>query len=1516
MKTNFHSRWSATRRQSPRWLGAWQYVRQVRQSGVALVATLIMLSLVTFMVVAFLGVARRERRAIESITSQNEARNAMEAAFARAQGDLLARLLSSGDKWNYWLTVPTNYQNYAYAVNGSFSLTNVNHTNALAQGVNAWLTNLGNLQYDARVPVFSSFYNNSTPFEPTANEAYQGRYYLDFNRNRMFDYTDRQVAGDPHWIGLLEYPNVPHGPTNRFLSRYTFVAVPAGKTVDLNLIHNQAKRLGTTVDGYYRNLGAGAHEMNLAALLAELSPVWGASYTAADYNTAAGSSSTGITFTRDALELLRYRYNANYNNLSTLATLFGGPAAGNLVGAGYDVLANGPLMTTLTLSPTTPVDSTALGWAGGSNTSAAAVRYQDINELFLTTRNYTPFTTNLIFAGSNNLTPHNPAAPTVLSVAADRERRTVYNLLSSVGVNSWAATNRLNLNWSNAPYTSGNILIDSAGGEGGGFTDWDPNYFFYNAAELMIRASISSSIYFNTNWIGYGGGDTNLTITNLFFGTNFVGTNYQATISVTNIPIFGAAGNYYLPLVHRLLQFTANLYDATTTNGSAPAYPTVFRPLFAFNTNGWPSNDFIKIYGYTTNGTDATTMLGLPIVDLTDPNSRLAMYTNAPAVTAGGDGTNDTTLVAGIPVIIGAKKGYPNFNEFGAQTIFSATRRLEFVKTNATNFSASAITQTNQSLIITLTNIFAFEAWNSYAAAFPRALQLDATVISQVVLTNELGPVYTNVSTNVITTNIAAGAWTGFSGNNFSNSFKGFFFTNTPTLSATPARGYAYATNFPPLAGFTNGGFLPASPTPAGPAMFGRSNGFPEMKLGVVITNSLRYTLFEPVSGRIVDFVTLTNLILSADLAAALTVTNGPTDAAARFWAPTPYVTNRSIFAPTLGITEQIALCLNTNVNALTTNQWRQWSLNTPLLREIDRLRRFMGLPTVLPANQLPSLSTSVQSSFNPTRVVAIAKSWEVNDPLVHYNGRDLEDTFRGTAADQVTVLPLPMGPVPTPGTVYQTGVGFVNGRFQQYGYGGVNRYYLPWGRALDATGTRIANLRNYLFVAPAAYDQRIKDAGVYNSDQWNFPQRKFANLGWIGRVHRGTPWQTFYLKSDAPNPTNWFFWARSADTNPTNDWRLVDVLSTAISSETTRGLLSVNQTNSAAWAAALGGTMVLSNNGAVAIVMSVTPRTTQLANIVGNATNGIINAKQRIPMWNPVGNYSAGDVAGYWFGSAGTAYYRATAGANQAQNPLTQTTAGNFGYWTNVYYWNNSVTYTVGDVVAHHGVSYYSTITGNINYPPELNPGLWEPYFSRSFNSMGGILRTPELSVQSPYLNVGAPWQVNTPYVSGNRVYWQGWYYQATRAVPANTPPNPLLNYSTLRTSASAYWWPLEPTAIALSVSSSLQDNLIERIPQQTLGLLTLETSPKLVLYVYGQSLRPAERGVYVGGGTYQGMVTNYQITGEVAARAVVRIDGLPEPGTLPRPLPTMPPALAAPPTLVVPRVVIEEFKLLNADK
>ncbi|NBU11416.1 MAG: hypothetical protein EBS84_20805 [Proteobacteria bacterium] len=1493
-----------------------------------MVATLIMLSLVTFMVVAFLGVARRERRQLEVVTNMDAARMANEAGRSRAIAEVLARLLATGDKYNYGVMVSTNFQSPGFNPLVA-SPNNVNHTNALALPgqPTPWLANLANLQYDPRLPVFSPYYANVTPYDPLASETNQGRWYLDFNHGGLFDYTDRFQAGDPHWIGMLEYPDAPHSANNRGIARYAYLVMPAGKAVDLNWIHNQAKLsvlpapASPTAEGYLRNLGLGPHEMNLAAMLAEANPFWNYNYNVGA-GISGGAPSTRDVF-RDALDLLLFRNNGGYNNLATLTALFGAVPSANLVSAQYDVLTTGPLMLSTNL--TIDNDLNNVPWAGGSNSSTLAQRYFDANELFLPGRTYSSsFATNLQYITTNNLTPYDPAAPTVPGFIGNRDRRVLYTLLSTLGTDSWPVNGKLNINWSNAVYNPSSIQIGSSGGELSGFASWDPNYFFFNAAELMIRASCTPVVYYDstlnpTNWLA----------TNWFFGTSYANiTNLPAsalptfvpnrgiTLSVTNIPIHPYS--YYSGEMHRILQLAANVYDATTTNNGSPAYPTLFRPLFSFYTNGWPSNDFVYISGYTTNQTD-TALLGLPMFDLSDPNGRLAMYTNGGAVVAAtGKGNHPTCLIAGTPVIVGARRGYPNFNEFGMQTIFSDTRRLEFVKTNATNFGPNAIVMTNQSIIIGLTNIYGFEAWNSYYTAFPRDLRLVATNIAYVVLTNEFGPVYTNISTNGILTNILANTWKGTS--NGLASFKGFFFTNTPQLTTNLARfGYAYSTNFPPMSGFTNGGFIAAAGQGSS-AGFSRSNGFPAMHLGITITNTITYALYEPASNKVVDFATLTNLITGVNLSTALITTNSQNpnaDPGVRFWL-TNRVGGASAMNPTIGITNQIAMCLDTNVNANTTNLWRQFSMTTPTLREIDRFRRFLGTNTALPINQVPSPGSSIQSPFNPTRVITFNTTWEVNDPLVHYTTRDLMDPFRTAISDQIMPLQLPINyPIPPPGSLFRVDFGFVNNRLAFTTNGGVNRYYLPWGQALKTIGTSLANytnsngsITNFYLVAPAAYDQRLKDAGIYSSDAWDFPQRKFANLGWLGRVHRGTPWQTVYLKSDIPNPTNWFYWAHSADTSPTNDWRLMDVFSTAINADATRSLLSINQTNSAAWAAALGGVLVLSNNGVSILPMTITPQTPQLSYLVGGATNGIINAKQRIPKWQPVANYSQGDVVSYFNGPYGFVnYYMATVSTNQNQNPFVQVSISNqFGYWTNVNTWNGATTYGAGDIVAYYGVSYYSIQGGNNNRPPDVNTDWWEPYQYRSFTRLGQILSTPELSVQSPYLNAGVAWQLGTAYAVGARVYWQGWYYQAVRPVPANTPPNPYLDYSTQRTLANSYWWPLESPVLARQVPESLTDAFIERIPQQTLGMLQLETSPRAKIYTWGQALRPADRGIYVGGAPYQGMVTNYQITGESATLTVVRFDGLPEPGLLPRPIP------AGAPPQVLPRVIVESHKQVPA--
>jgi hypothetical protein len=60
--------------------------------------------------------------------------------------------------------------------------------------------------------------------------------------------------------------------------------------------------------------------------------------------------------------------------------------------------------------------------------------------------------------------------------------------------------------------------------------------------------------------------------------------------------------------------------------------------------------------------------------------------------------------------------------------------------------------------------------------------------------------------------------------------------------------------------------------------------------------------------------------------------------------------------------------------------------------------------------------------------------------------------------------------------------------------------------------------------------------------------------------------------------PAHWIQCAGTNGNYPSRDWRLLDVFTAAANENAARGLLGVNQTNSAAWAAVLGGVVVPTN--------------------------------------------------------------------------------------------------------------------------------------------------------------------------------------------------------------------------------------------------------------------------------------------------------------------------------------------------
>src|ERR1700679_127696 len=97
--------------------------------GIALVITLIMLSVTLVMAIAFLALARRERNAVSTTTDTTTAKLAADSALAAAQAQIMATILNtnsaltpSNGLYNFGLLVSTKYIN----INGFNSNPGVN----------------------------------------------------------------------------------------------------------------------------------------------------------------------------------------------------------------------------------------------------------------------------------------------------------------------------------------------------------------------------------------------------------------------------------------------------------------------------------------------------------------------------------------------------------------------------------------------------------------------------------------------------------------------------------------------------------------------------------------------------------------------------------------------------------------------------------------------------------------------------------------------------------------------------------------------------------------------------------------------------------------------------------------------------------------------------------------------------------------------------------------------------------------------------------------------------------------------------------------------------------------------------------------------------------------------------------------------------------------------------------------------------------------------------------------------
>lgn len=1115
MRVNRHS-WKTINCQLPTPSAAGWFARRTRgasaspgrsagfpsQRGMALIITLILLSVITFLAVTFLALSRREKGAVTVMTAQTTAKFATDAALNRVTAEFIAGLSASSNAYAFGMMVSTNYINPFGFQSGVSSFDNVSYSYANGAPVtgNDALQNLTNLLYNPRAPVVvtNRYFANSNEF----------RFYLDLNRNRRYDtngllpvinpngefydlagnwITTPQAGntlsnfftGDPEWIGILERPELPHSSSNRFIARYAYIVVPAGRTLDVNYIHNQAKQPSSPArEGFFRNQGVGSWENNLAGFLVDLNTnLWHSDIlyaTPYTYLTAPNFESQGAAF-YDALRMVRYRYGGNYRNtLLPVSALFGVPGVNAFSRDYVDGYSGGPLVTNY-WGWNVPEDRdvprvSGLGWPGADSLDHFFTT-QDLFDrskaAYQASANELTFTDRIQIAGTNT---------------SSYDRYTYYRLLEQLGTDSAPDTGpKIHLNYINVggiaatnfiPWTTTAPQVAAALGRP------VSEVFFTNAVDNLLRAA------------GYS------------FG-------------VRDIPVFSRTNNgfVYQPSVHRLLQLAVNIYDSMTNRviGTATNLPTVFRPIFQ-NRNG-------EIY--ITNFIEVTDLnfLSGTLRSLVDTNVANAVQPD--------------DLIFGVPLVIGAKKGLPNFNEFAMQSVFQVTRKLEILRSSPAAPRSSY--RTNLMYMIGVSNIIGVEAWNSYRTNYTRPVDIYVTNFLSMTLTNDSGM---RISLNPImgrylsVPNATTAVWSAYQ-----------------TLNEAPSFVIPLQTNFPFLA---ESAVLPSSPwfTTNWNLAWDTTQTFPIPRWGLAITNRLQFIMVDRETRRLIDYVHLDQLQALRNLSEEI---RDPDDALgfAGLWT-----TNRPRGNVPQGLWNQIDVSLGNQGG--NTADWTGYGLGQPSGTtkdyEIDKFRVFMGLS---PLRQWPTpivnnnLGTKTQVPFTPTKRISQYLTWQANDPLVHYTAGDLRHLELGDGI-QPESLKAPLQA--------NKNIGRLNDR------------YRPWGgNPHQATD-------------PNQFNLALKDPLVRASDDWQFPTNKFPNVGWLGRVHRGTPWQTVYMKASAVDTNVWQNWSgnpNSVDalfTQPTNDWRLFDVFTTAFNDNATRGQQSVNQSGLASWSAVFSGVVALTN--------------------------------------------------------------------------------------------------------------------------------------------------------------------------------------------------------------------------------------------------------------------------------------------------------------------------------------------------
>jgi hypothetical protein len=672
------------------------------------------------------------------------------------------------------------------------------------------------------------------------------------------------------------------------------------------------------------------------------------------------------------------------------------------------------------------------------------------------------------------------------------------------------------------------------------------------------------------------------------------------------------------------------------------------------------------------------------------------------------------------------------------------TRKLQFHRPSTS--TTADVNEIDQMYVVGISNSLGVEAWNSYSTAYSHGIQLVVWPDVSVLLTNRDTGKWLNAPPLLsryrlmtsVNTNITAKAWVGYDN---TESFPSYDFQVPLVTNLVFLTNKVYRQAGDQFVDFT--GTFERS---------GGTNFYLPQQLEITFKPRLRFAMVDKDTQRIVDYVNL----------ADTTVTNIMNFVTGGGNCGDPYTqdggngsmwcTNRMYGRPssdatiaTYGINNQILAGLE-SITADWTSSVAEYPAGMSKEKAVDFFRAQLGMSPL--HGYTYQTSNTFNAPYQPFRNAYLVTSWQANDPLVHYTVGDLVDVVHtNLMLDQLNPAP--------------TAVGSLNARYE------------PWGGGPARSARK------------TAVDLKVKDPLMLNSDSWDFPANKFPNAGWLGRVHRGTPWQTVYLKPASTDLTTWRQWTGNglqvtnfgqmayysnnvvfSDaylTEPTNDWHLLDLFTAALNDNATRGQLSINQTNLAAWSAVLSGVVTLTN-------------------VPDDAGDAVLNPQ----IINPAGIYNALDPTTW--------------------PPLVR------------------LVKRINDVRSTNNASH-------------------------TFTRLSDLLAVPELTVGSPFLNTNA------------------------------LPPFPSL------------------------ANNGLNDAAYERLPQQIMGLLKVDSAPRFVIYAFGQTLKPESTRAIVKSGPFAGLCTNYQIMAESATRTVVRFEGAqPSVGGVPPPITELHP-------------VIESFNVLPPD-